>query len=82
VLPNVGTGKLFVSNSVSGPSGAPILHKLDPQSYAQIAELQMPNLIMGQSDWAVLSGATLPAPVMVVDSGGYLVFITGGFVAP
>lgn len=82
VLPNTGTGKLFVSNTASGPVGPPNLHALDPASYTPIADLQMPNLIMGQSDWILLNGAGLPAPVMVVDSGTYLVFITGGFVSP
>jgi hypothetical protein len=81
VLPNTSTATLFVSNTVSGPAGPPILHALDLASYTPIADLQMPNLIMGQSDWILLNNV-LPAPVMVVDSGTYLVFITGGFVSP
>jgi hypothetical protein len=81
VLPNTSTATLFVSNTVAGPDGPPILHALNIASYAPIAELQMPNLIMGQSDWILLNNV-LPAPVMVVDSGSYLVFITGGFVSP
>jgi hypothetical protein len=82
VLPNTGTAKLFVSNTASGPAGPPNLHALDHASYTPIADLQMPNFIMGQSDWMLLSGGGLPAPVMVVDSGTYLIFIMGGFVSP
>jgi hypothetical protein len=80
VLPNPSTATLFISNTVSGPAGPPILHALDLASYTRIADLQMPNLIMGQSDWILLNNV-LPTPVMVVDSGSYLVFITGGFVS-